>query len=589
MIAVALPANAREKSFFESVLGIFSADPSLEDIPGLRKLAKRGNEEAQFLLYVAYRTMPRGNISPQESSNRLISLKEAGDGLRTAAKQDYSKAVAQLGIALHLGQSLRQDSSAAVPWLEKAYDTVSADQRPPVAYFLGDALLAKAGSTPEETERGLKLLDEALAGGAIIAVRPRAKAMSNSGDEAGARAYLEAAVENKNKTAITPLASMLIDGKGGPADVARGLDLLQSAHKLEGKLGGLELAGEHLSGGHLMRNPLKAMMLMARHAEDYTETRQKLAQMLLTYPLSQSNFAILFLRMKEDELLGEPDAAWNLLRLLDRRRQYFRDDGYIFDLVDRHKRTDVRIELHGAKINARFAIHSAQPELFTKMARKTIDKLIAQNMAAAFTLKGELQRQGVVYPQDDIAASQNLLKGAELGDLEAMIKLADAYDNGTGLARNDAENVKWLRMAAARGSHKAKRALMWDFTRNPIITLREGLTEAIVVYGDDIGSIYTSQQVGGIFISLHFRKFTKAEVTSAFMDGFRAAPAAAQGKKLVYLQRRVPQKIWAGVEAVLMAEGHFKGPPDGYFGPDARAGLLKWAVAKGRLPAPGEE
>ena len=48
--------------------------------------------------------------------------------------------------------------------------------------------------------------------------------------------------------------------------------------------------------------------------------------------------------------------------------------------------------------------------------------------AQAFLLKAKFQRRGILYPQDDQAATANLISAANLGNSEAMVLLGEAYD-----------------------------------------------------------------------------------------------------------------------------------------------------------------
>lgn len=578
-----VPGNTAQQSWINTLTQLFSSKPSLDDVPGVRHLAAKGHPKAQYMLYVAYRDVPRKGAGPEISNDQLVSREEAEAGLRAAAEQGFFEAVGSLGLALHLGRSVRRDSRAAIPWIEKLYAGSTAQEKNLAAYLLGDALRSTKNATAEETARGIKLLDEAISNGVNFAVRSRARAMIKAGDKTGARRYLEAEVKKKNIKAYAAYARMLIEGTGGPADIDRGLELLNFAHAAKDSYAGLELAHEHLDGGHLLPNPSKALELMAPHAEEHFETRQELAILLPGHIIRLANAEILFLRMKEDEQLKEPEAAWNLLRMLDERQEDFRDDTYLRELVGRHQNSDQRIELWQAKIDAFFSKSSSSSDIFAVSARKIIDKLIAKKLPAAFTLKGMLLLKGRVYPQNSVASTQALLKGAQLGDREAMIELAEAYDDGIGLARDPVENLKWLRNAAALGSIDAKRTIIGNFSRNENITLREGLTQVIALYGDTTDGIGSALSIRTLFSTTNFTQYTQSEVAAAFMDGFRASSAAAQGDSILFLQRTVPKRVWALVEKVLMADGFFKGPPEGYLGPDARAALNKWIISKGRL------
>ena len=117
---------------------------------------------------------------------------------------------------------------------------------------------------------------------------------------------------------------------------------------------------------------------------------------------------ILFQRLQEDEDVGAPEAAWTLLRLLEaearavsRRRADLRGD-------HRNKAKDDRIALADAEYLAAWSEgDSDAADLFAKNAGRTIDALAEKGMGAAWTLKGQLQRKGWVYPQDDVAATQS--------------------------------------------------------------------------------------------------------------------------------------------------------------------------------------
>ena len=164
---------------------------------------------------------------------------------------------------------------------------------------------------------------------------------------------------------------------------------------------------------------------------------------------------MLFLRLQEDEDVGAPEAAWTLLRLLEARQEQFRDDELIFEVIKRNKAKDDRIALADAEYLAAWSEgDSDAADLFAKNAGRTIDALAEKGMGAAWTLKGQLQRKGWVYPQDDVAATQSLLKAAELGDLEGMVELAEAYDEGLGVPEDPhsgcAGCARLLRRAGSR-------------------------------------------------------------------------------------------------------------------------------------------
>ena len=88
-----------------------------------------------------------------------------------------------------------------------------------------------------------------------------------------------------NGLAYAPLGAMLIEGEGGPADEARGIELLGSDTRAkdgqaDDGLGRAMLADLYIDGIMVPRLPRKAMALMTDHALLDLETRQRLGELI---------------------------------------------------------------------------------------------------------------------------------------------------------------------------------------------------------------------------------------------------------------------------------------------------------------------
>ncbi|MDP2357384.1 MAG: SEL1-like repeat protein [Beijerinckiaceae bacterium] len=81
-----------------------------------------------------------------------------------------------------------------------------------------------------------------------------------------------------------------------------------------------------------------------------------------------------------------------------------------------------------------------------KVAQDWLEKAAAQNHAGALYNLGVLAIDAEL--QDFPRASELFRKAAELGDLDAAYGLAVLYREGTGVPRDKAESVKWLKRAA---------------------------------------------------------------------------------------------------------------------------------------------
>src|SRR5262249_37876521 len=163
----------------------------------------------------------------------------------------------------------------------------------------------------------------------------------------------------------------------------------------------------------------------------------------------------------------------------------------------------------------------------------------------------ELLRAGVIYPQDDEAASKALISAAELGDVTAMVMLGKAHDDGLGVAKDPRERLRWWREAARKGSLEARdelaSAFNFDFFER-LATLREGMTERIALYNNGdaanglIGGMAT-MEVGQAFSGSRSGEAGTAALAAAVMDGFREAPAGLADDKLVPLAKAIPEEV----------------------------------------------
>ena len=590
LLAIA-PAAAIESKILDTLSGWLSGTADIQDVAGLRRLARKGNAEAQYLLFRSYVLAPRNGAGPRVANATLVSRAEAEEGLRAAAAQDHTEAIFWLGSTLFRGGALRPDEVEARKWLEIALERGTGETRPVTEYLLGELLLFSAGSTDEDRARGLALTDAALAHGAMPAIRNRARALregvGTQKDPVAARKLLREALAPGNAAAAAPLGEMLVKGKGGAAEVKRGLTLLDKESPNADGRGKMLLGELYLEGRLVGPNPRKAIQLMARYAELDLATRQKLATLLVDYNEFLPNAETLFFRLQEDEDLGLPDAAWTLVRLLQAQREGFRNEELIYEVIDRNAAKDDRVALADAEKLATFSTRGGEyAATFAEQARSRVDALAAKGMAAAWTLKGQLQRKGWAYPQDDVAATAAFVKAAELGDVAGMIEVADAYDEGLGIPENTSLYIRWLREAAHRGSIDARAKLVNQFTFDSFdrkLTLREGITEAVALYNDRIGFIDQHHFLGKLSGG-RLDDFERAEVIEAFMDGFRAAPAGLEERRLTALLQHVPQDVKADIEKVLQEEGFYRGETQGYFRPDARAALAAWVDAQGPLP-----
>lgn len=577
LLALALPpATAQEALTRVQLFGL-----SIDNLPPVRTKAEDGDIEANFLLYTAYRKLPRGGAFPWVATDRLVSRAEAETGLRVAAEGGHTPAMITLGAGLLYGDSLPRDPRGAQAWLEKLYRYAQGDDRAMVSSMLAIALLDAPDRTPAEVARALELAEESLSLGAPQSIVPKARAVAAT-DPAGARALLEAA-EAQNPHARLPLAQMLLAGTAGPKDIPRAERLLAAWDSREALA---ERARQHLPGGIFPRLPQRALTLMAPMALVDSEARQQMAELLVTYRVPLKDADALFYRMQEDVDIGVRGAPARLVRLLNVNREGFRNEKLWFELLRRYADSDPVIGVFAVHRDARFALHSKDEtnrRRFTDAAKRRLSRLQARGVAEAFTMQGTLQQKGMVFEQDDVRAAKAFQRGAELGDPAAMVELGDAFDEGRGLPKDRAAALAWFRAAAARGNIAGRTKVVRRFTFDVFdkqVSLREGLTEKVILYGDGItGPAMTS--FTGTFANPRLRDFTDADIANALLDGLRLAPGAVEDDKLVPLMREIPTPVKIAIEGLMIENELMRGPAAGHMQPEARRALRQWVYASG--------
>lgn len=581
------PSNARLRLQLARV-AVTTSDPRV--VPMVRELARTGSPDAQYLLMNAYHWVSRNGAGPAQGGP-LISRAEGEAGLRTAAEAEHPEAMYDLGERLARGRAVRQDFAEARKWLERA----AADNSPePIRFLaqgaLADALAADPNASEADKLRAFTLISQAAdvneEPGQVRLAAALRRGLGTPADPARARKILEDQAATGSRRAIAMLSEMLIAGEGGPADPARARALLGERKNQSNEV--QLVLGRLLAEGTVVgRNPRRAVEMLrwaAVGAAD-REPLYRLVGLIGDYRVQVPNHERIKFVLEEMADVGDVRAAMALATLKMSGHEQFRDETGAYALFEMAADAgDERAILKLAERKGVFVIHGSKS--FADEVKATVARLMEKNVPAAHTLHGKLLRTGGVYPQDDVEATKSLIKGAELGDLEAMLLLAKAYDDGLGVQKNRTQQLRWLRAAVRKGSNEARGQLRWLYTFDDgAMTLREGVSEMVALYNDRIGNI-SSMDFRTRFVTGPASKLPKARVAAAVMDGFRIAPAGLDDEQLVPLMRSLESDMKVEIEKILKAEGFYQGEPEGYFGPQVRAALAAWALAKGPL---GEE
>jgi TPR repeat protein len=579
-------------------------------LPQIKLLADGGNPEANFLLYEFYSVHRHDDADAGPSP---ISRETALDALRKSADAGHLTALVTLMNQYGNGPLLRRDVRKAVETARRIIDAPVQGQSPgawdarvraAMPMLIAQATLEKDGFTSDEQKKTFDAVEAdskagtASSGRSMLAyITALRLGRGTSRDAAKARQMLEARI-GQDSDAIPMLADMLAKGEGGPADGKRSIAMLRAATKKVADAGPL-LAGLLLDGKFVGRQPREAIQLL--DASWDLDAGIRLAGILLDYGGMQIDHPDqLIERLSDGAEAGEPGAGLALARLQLSDDQQFKSEdvarAMLKPLADAGDRD--ALWLYASTQYANLDSTSYRPSrgndgMSDDQLKALVDEGEAKKEAQAYLLQAKLLRRGVVYPQDDAKATAMLINAANLGNVEAMVLLGDAYDDGLGIDKNPRERLHAWREAARLGSLKAKSKLANAFTFDSfdhLMTLREGITDRIALYNDGIGRMgagilgdnAASIELSGLFSGPASSAGTAA-VAAAVMDAFREAPAGLDEQNLVGVGKALPDEIRIAIETTLKGEGFYAGEPKGYFGPDARKALADWVDAKGPL------
>ncbi|MCB1446250.1 MAG: sel1 repeat family protein [Rhizobiaceae bacterium] len=609
---VGMPDRSRlQLQWLRVTMAIGEADLRLLT-PQVRQLAKGGSAEARFLLYRLYRVHP----GARESTMMDVSRREGLKALDDAAEQGHMGAIDEL-MSLYRGGSDRpRDLREVVRWARRmesappqGTETTRYEEgmRSAMPFVIARTTLEEDGFPATETRAAFLFAERAMkAGGkdadeaARLVVEALRAGRGTSKDPVRARMILEARIET-DRHAAPVLAEMLARGEGGPADGKRALALVRAPDlRRDARARGVE-AGILLAGDVVGYRPQEAIRALA--AGSGTENYLRLAGLLVDYHPRLDNaesIAASMLSLASER--GDMALAFAKLKLSG-NPQFSDEDGarpILKRLADAGNRE--ALWLYAATQYRYLGSTSYQPTrraegLSDAELMALIDEGVRREEPEAFLLKAKLLRAGILYPQDDRAASDMLRQAAQRDDIEALLLLGDAYDDGLGIAKDRKKRLDAWRRAAALGSLKAKSKISHAFTFDSfdrLMTLEEGVTWRIALYNNGYGRSFAGMGLGaadlgaqmdfmGVFSGRAMEAGADA-VAEAVMNGFHEAPAGLADETLVVMGKAFPREIRVAIERRLARDGFYSGSPAGHWGPEARKALADWVEAKGWTP-----
>lgn len=569
----------------------------------IASLAAERSPEANYLLFFIHRA----------DKDAGVDRATAEAALRTAAEAGHRDALTIIVEQLWSGPYLRRDQEEAARFAallaelpKQGIDAPNDLDREAMA--LG-ALIAAGlplmleGFTPGEQARAFAAMramyEEGRPGTLVPFVNALRFGRGTKADPERARTLVEAAASADDARALVELAKMLAEGEGGPVDGKRAIALLTDPLARQASYAAWPvLAGLYLDNRYTGRRPREALQMLA--ATEDIDARIRAADLFMDYDERMNDPDSYTTSMDAATEVGEPGAAMAWVRLKLSGHPQFGGEvdeaRAILALLAAAGDPEAPImiaetqyiDLDAGKFNPpRRDGGMTDPEI-----RTLIEAAMRNGQASAFRVMAKLQRAGAVYPQDDVAATKSLIEAAERGDVEAMVLLGEAYDDGLGTAENPRERLRWWREAARLGSLAATEKLADAFTFDSfdkLMTLREGITAKVALYNNGpepdamFGGMATSAFMG-TFMGGRAMDAGYPALAEAVLDGYRMAPAGLDDTKLVPLAQVLPDEVRIEIEKALQRDGFYDGTPEGYFGPEARAALAAWVDARGPLP-----
>ncbi len=562
-------------------------------LPELLAAADQGVVEASYVISILF--LVSGPYSPADPQFEELPRSSAEAHLRKAAEAGLPGAMYRLGRGLATGILVKRDEREARTWQarleEQSRRTGDKENLGRASLELAAIALASKNPPQDDQARLAELARQVEAAPLTapyarwIEIRGRRLGIGWPKDEAKARELAEAAQKAGGVPTIDAEYAELLAASTDPADRLKLAELLERIEPRNSALVGQVVAPMLYSGAPAGRDRARAIVFFAEPAWSSHDDAVVFARRALESDLSFKVPPQVAARLYEAIDLGIPGADAATYDLLTSSRS---------DLVDTVKAKALArlLQARSEPMRLRLLAEAAEtgpasllaPFDTKEAAAAALDQLVAANVAEALRIKAMALRKGTLYRQDDVAATEYLIKAAEGGDVPAMLLLADAYDSGTGIEEDSEQEIRWIKAAMRAGSAEGEQ----DFVS--LLPFRSGykdysVHDAVVLgmaqQGDKLNVAFATPSYDRVFSSIETDRLGVDYVITALMNGFRASLALRRDEAIVTVFKQVPKELTLKVEEVLKAEGFLTSKPRGFMGPEARTALMQWARAKG--------
>ena len=356
------------------------------------------------LLLLLLTALPAASAIPTSAAGKT-SLADIVRAQLQALENDDAEAMAALGWRYVHGDGVAQDEVQALKWFRAAADKGSLSGM----YGLSDCLRYGRGVAPDVAAAD-KLLLAAAEGGHAPAQATAGGLASDAGRMEQSRAWYEKAAAQGNAAGQRGFGWLLLHGKGGPADSARGLALLRAAADAGETRAMNALADAYRRGIGVEPDAVQAREWFRRSAAAGNARGRVFFGMGLyhgTGGARDADEALRLFRLAADD--GEVDALYALALAYD-------DAG----------------PRHDAAESARWR-----------------QRAIEQGDIRAMEWQGRLLYEGDGMPIDPRGAARLFAQAADKGSLDAAFYLALCLEEGRGIAKDTARAAQLFKAAAA--------------------------------------------------------------------------------------------------------------------------------------------
>ena len=569
-------------------------------VPIIREYADKGVADPQFLLAFYYGTQQLA-VSLSQEIPPLVTRAEVENYLRQAAEAGHIESQIELGRDLSDGKIVLQDRAESRMWLEKAFaNAPDGELKGMAASALAFAFMDDPNASNAELSRMKELVNyvggfaRGRLNGLLLEVRGKRLGRGYQQDKEAALVQAsDPALQVESPAFIAEEMRLLLD-RNTPEDRSKVLQIIENA-KVSRSPSYNEAVGKILySGIPFGRDRMRSYGFLAGAGQNSFEAALRFADAIEGSAEKVDGTEKVLKRLYEAMELGVPGAGLALLKLRQNVQSGARDEREAIE-IEKYLTPDGPMGARNRDVahyileqRAREGESNGYDSYGSKeRIAAAISMAITEDPPVGHRIKGIALKYGKIYPQDDVASSDEFKLAAEAGDVPSMMFLKDAYARGIGVNEDHQKEFEWLNKAASHGSVDAIYSLSGYIPFSKGIEgfdIRKVVADNVVIYADRLTYSKSSGMTAAFGRDQSLGQIRVKNALLGLMDGFRLSLAARTESVILRIFKpgpldgglALPKETVLQVEQILHDEGFLAQEPDGSMGPNARAALVAW-------------